>query len=71
MASIPKSRLIDYLHTELALPSEDIALAMRHQTGVGNYLPVILWQYGLVSLSQLNSIFDWLEAESVSPLSEI
>jgi hypothetical protein len=24
-------------------------------------LPMILWQYGLVTLEQLDRIFDWLE----------
>ena len=26
-----------------------------------NHLPMILWQYGLITLEQLDLIFDWLE----------
>jgi Protein of unknown function (DUF2949) len=31
-------------------------------------LPIILWQYGLVTLSQLNQIFDWLERRLMSEM---
>jgi hypothetical protein len=34
---------------------------MRHQPDAPNLLPMILWQYGLVTLEQLDRIFDWLE----------
>jgi hypothetical protein len=36
-------------------------LAVRHQPDTPNLLPMILWQYGLVTLEQLDRIFDWLE----------
>jgi len=54
-------RLIRFLRDELALPSASIDLAMRHQPDTLNLLPMILWQYGLVTLKQLDQIFDWLE----------
>jgi hypothetical protein len=34
---------------------------VRHQPAGLNLLPMILWQYGLVTLKQLDQIFDWLE----------
>ncbi|WP_155834800.1 DUF2949 domain-containing protein [Leptolyngbya sp. PCC 6406] len=34
---------------------------MRHCHGIFDQLPMVLWQYGLVSLAQLEDIFDWLE----------
>ena len=38
-----------------------IAMALRLCDENLGPLPMILWQYGFVSLGQLNQIFDWLE----------
>lgn len=53
--------LIKFLREELALPASAIELAMRHSDHNGAQLHMILWQYGLVTLNQLDQIFDWLE----------
>ncbi|MBD1804175.1 DUF2949 domain-containing protein [Microcoleus sp. FACHB-SPT15] len=54
-------RLIGFLQDDLAIPSTSIDLAVRHQPDALNLLPMVLWQYGLVTLQQLEQIFDWLE----------
>ncbi|BAS58328.1 hypothetical protein NIES2135_22840 [Leptolyngbya boryana NIES-2135] len=56
-----RSKLIEFLKTELALPNSAIDLAVRHSQIDTEPLPMILWQYGLVTLNQLDQIFDWLE----------
>jgi hypothetical protein len=56
-----RSKLIEFLKTELALPNSAIDLAVRHSRIDIEPLPMVLWQYGLVTLSQLDQIFDWLE----------
>jgi hypothetical protein len=61
MKSRRLQRLIGFLRDELAIPSASIELAMRHHPDTPNLLPMILWQYGLVTLQQLDLIFDWLE----------
>jgi len=61
MNSTQLQRLIHFLKDELAIPSASIDLAVRHQPDTANFLPMILWQYGLVTLEQLDRIFDWLE----------
>ncbi|HEY9739059.1 MAG TPA: DUF2949 domain-containing protein [Coleofasciculaceae cyanobacterium] len=61
MKSTPLQNLISFLKDELAIPSASIDLAVRHQPDAPNHLPMILWQYGLVTLDQLDRIFDWLE----------
>ncbi len=43
------------------IPRDDIKLALKHTEQTPSLLPMILWQYGLVSLTQLDRIFDWLE----------
>ncbi|MEA5468465.1 DUF2949 domain-containing protein [Spirulina sp. 06S082] len=55
------TRFIRFLHEELALPQDAIAIAQRYFERDSGSFPMILWQYGLISLEQLERIFDWLE----------
>lgn len=55
-------QLIDFLEKELSLSPPSIAIALRHSEQDPGPLPMILWQYGLVNLEQLEKIFDWLES---------
>ncbi|MGE5657505.1 MAG: DUF2949 domain-containing protein [Actinomycetota bacterium] len=61
------SRFIRFLQEDLAISAASIAVAERagsHQTTQREQdptsLPMLLWQYGLVTLEQLDKIFDWL-----------
>ncbi len=53
--------LIEFLQNSLAIPKQDLQLALRYSKQDPNLLPIVLWQYGLVTSAQLNQIFDWLE----------
>lgn len=55
-------RLIRFLRKELSIPKESIAVALRRGDSAPHLLPFVLWQYGLVTLDQLDQILDWLEA---------
>lgn len=55
------AQLITFLQEELHISDPLIAFALRHCQQNAGPLPMILWQYGLVSLDQLEQIFDWLE----------
>ena len=59
-----KAQLLDYLQGELAISNSAIAVALRHGEQDASQLPMVLWQYGLVTLEQLNLIFDWLDGSS-------
>lgn len=50
--------LVEFLRDDLDLPEAAIALAER-QAPSANQLPLVLWQYGLVSLQELEQIWDW------------
>ncbi|HLO85069.1 MAG TPA: DUF2949 domain-containing protein [Nostocaceae cyanobacterium] len=54
------NKLLHFLHQELELSRSDIAVALRHQELYHGPLPMLLWQYGLVNLEQLEKILDWL-----------
>ena len=54
-------KLIQFLQEELSIPANSIVLAMRHHQEESEQLPMVLWQYGLITIQQLDKIFDWLE----------
>ncbi len=58
------ARLVKFLHDELALSKDSIAIAQRSFEKHPGSFPMILWQYGLVTLEQLDRIFDWLDNTS-------
>lgn len=57
-------KFIDFLQNELDLSSGDIAVALRKRELENGPLPMLLWQYGLVDIEQLERIFDWLEEQA-------
>ncbi|NJN04572.1 MAG: DUF2949 domain-containing protein [Leptolyngbyaceae cyanobacterium SL_1_1] len=59
-----QTQLIEFLKRDLAIPAEAIALGLRQSASTPNLLPIVLWQYGLVTTQQLEQIFDWLEART-------
>ncbi len=60
----PSEDLVCFLRDELALPDDSIELAIRHSQQDLGPLPMVLWRYGLVNLSQLEQLYDWLEGRS-------
>jgi hypothetical protein len=62
------ARLIRFLQDELSLPAASLSIAQRHLEQDPGPLPMILWQYGLITLEQLDQIYDWLERTSTLPI---
>lgn len=54
-------RLIKFLQDDLNIPATSIKLALRHDKQDMSQLPMVLWSYGLITLQQLDKVFDWLE----------
>ncbi len=65
MAPPTYARLIQFLQDDLAISASSIAIAQRHREQDPGPLPMILWQYGLITLEQLDRIFDWLEQSEI------
>ncbi len=57
-------KFINFLQNELELSSGDIDVALRKRELENGPLPMLLWQYGLVDIEQLERIFDWLEEQA-------
>lgn len=54
--------LIQFLQDDLAISAASIQVALKHSEQDPGPLPMILWQYGLVTLEELEQIYDWMEA---------
>ncbi len=63
MEASRSARLLQFLRQELAIPAAALALALKSADDPA-LVPMVLWQYGLVTLEQLDRIFDWLELMS-------
>lgn len=62
MTQLTYLKFINFLRDELSIPGESISVMDRHWQKNSNAspLPMVLWQYGLVTLEQLDRIYDWL-----------
>ena len=63
------SKLLEFsrfLHEEMAIKPEDLSLALHKRQSSSDPLPMLLWQYGFISLHQLQSILDWLDNSVIS-----
>jgi hypothetical protein len=54
-------RLVQFLREDLCLSSSSIDMALKYREQDPGPLPMILWRYGLITLEQLERIYDWLE----------
>lgn len=61
MSPAKYTRFIRFLREDLAISAASIDMATRHREQDPGPLPMILWQYGLITLEQLDQIYDWLE----------
>ena len=56
------AKLIRFLQEDMAIPANAIQQALQQCRADLGPLPMVLWQQGVLSLKQLEKIFDWLEA---------
>lgn len=59
-------RLLHFLQAELGLSSQALKTAQRLSQEAAGTLPMVLWQFGLISLRQLEQILDWQEQHNSS-----
>ncbi len=66
MASPHLNKLIRFLTEDLLLSTASMNMALKQIESNPGPLPMVLWQYGLVTIDQLNQIYDWLDLEKAS-----
>ena len=59
-----RDRYLSFLQTELNISEAELAIAVDRARASTDPLHMILWQYGLVTLEQLDRTFDWLTEQS-------
>jgi Protein of unknown function (DUF2949) len=53
-----------FLRQNLNLSDDSVELALKQSQSDYHNLPIILWQYGLISLVELDKIYDWFESSA-------
>ncbi|MGK7945484.1 MAG: DUF2949 domain-containing protein [Microcystaceae cyanobacterium] len=61
MSNTTYNLFVQFLQDDLALSKDCLAIAERSMEEQQGPLPMLLWQYGLVTLEELDRIYDWLE----------
>ena len=59
--SHPSHKTCTYLKQEFGLSNQAIDLAIKQSLQENAPLSIILWSYGLISLSDYQKFLDWLE----------
>lgn len=49
-----------FLQDDISLSQAEIDMVIQRRTQASDPIPMLLWQYGFISISQLQKIFDWL-----------
>jgi len=60
----PSSELLDFLQQRLGLSGNALTLGLRQAELEQAPLPIVLWSFGLLSLDQLQQVFDWQDAQN-------
>ena len=54
-------KFIQFLQNDLAMSQDALAIVQKTVEKNIEPVPMVLWQYGLVTLEELDRIYDWLE----------
>jgi hypothetical protein len=55
-------QVVNFLCQNLNLSDDSVQLALKQSQSNYSSLPIVLWQYGLVSLPELDRVYDWFES---------
>ena len=59
--NLPSKELCDFIINKLGISQDALELGIKRSTFENAPLPIVLWTYGLINLSQLKTIFLWLK----------
>jgi hypothetical protein len=59
MTSQLMGKLVSFVQTEFGVSDAEVITALRHED-YRAHLPMILWQYGFISVEQLEQLLIWL-----------
>ena len=53
-------KFCQFLQEDLAVSRDELNIVIQRRQHHSDPIPMLLWQYGLISINQLQKIFDWL-----------
>jgi dTDP-4-dehydrorhamnose 3,5-epimerase-like enzyme len=54
------TQVIDFVQQEFGISRAEVITALHHDESASQF-PLILWQYGFITVQQLDRLFEWLE----------
>jgi len=57
----PSSELCSFIIDKLGISQEALELGVKRSILENSPLPIIMWSYGLITLSQLEIVLNWLK----------
>ena len=63
MQTAKHRELLKFLHNDLEVSTDSLDVALKQWKQDPGPLPIVLWQYGLVTLDQLDQIYDWMDSD--------
>ena len=57
----PSEELCNFIIDNLGISRSALELGVKRSTFENSPLPIVMWSYGLITLSQLNVILKWLK----------
>ena len=58
--SLPSKNLLIFLKDEFSLNDQAISLAIKHSNLESAPFPIILWNFGLITVEQYQVLLDWI-----------
>ncbi len=58
--SLPSKKLLFFLKEEFSLNDQAISLAIKHSSLESAPLPIVLWNFGLITVDQYQILLDWI-----------
>ena len=55
-------QVVNFLCQNLNLSDDSVQLALKQSQSDYGSLPIVLWQYGLIDLLELDRVYDWFES---------
>ncbi|MCC0179096.1 DUF2949 domain-containing protein [Waterburya agarophytonicola K14] len=64
MKPVIYAKFVTFLKEELSLSSDSLKILDKAVEDRTAPMPMILWQYGLITLEELDRIYDWLHSKT-------
>ena len=55
----PSDKLCDFIIYKLSISQSALELGIKRSSLENSPLPIVMWSYGLITLTQLNLILSW------------